>query len=174
MKLCIVYYNRVLHAHNDFWLAWKMWVYVKISVGPAGRMIVRCGKNLNVATFLDTINVINVKFYMMVLLPGLYLSTPLSVTMTIFQGHRSVNSSNWNFDVLTWVGWNFIVLLSTPSRWGIYYLFWQSHKFEGGNWHISSFTKKKKKKNYIGFFLDTMKASPHFLQFLTLMWVTWA
>ena len=34
----------------------------------AGWVIVQCGKNFNVAIFLDTINVVNVKLCMMVLL----------------------------------------------------------------------------------------------------------
>ena len=48
------------------------------------------GKNLNVAIFSDTVNVINVKLCMMVLLTELYMFMPLSVAFTIFQGHRSV------------------------------------------------------------------------------------
>ena len=61
--------------------------FVMISVGLAGRVIVRRGKNFNVAIFPDTINVIDVKLCMIVLLVELYLIIPLSMT---FQGHRSV------------------------------------------------------------------------------------
>ena len=53
-----------------------------IGVGPA--------ENFNVAIFSDTVNVINVKLCMMVLLTELYMFMPLSVAFTIFQGHRSV------------------------------------------------------------------------------------
>ena len=61
-----------------------------ISVRPAGWLIVRCGKNFNVAVFSDTMNVINFKLCMMVLLIELYLFIPLLVPLTIFQGHRCV------------------------------------------------------------------------------------
>ena len=44
-----------------------------ISVRPASWVIVWHGKNFNVAIFLDTINVINVKLCLMVLLIELYL-----------------------------------------------------------------------------------------------------
>ena len=42
--------------------------FLMISVRPAGWLIVRCGKNFNVAVFSDTMNVINFKLCMMVLL----------------------------------------------------------------------------------------------------------
>ena len=51
-------------------------------------------KNLNIGTLSDTINIINVKLFMMVLLIKLYLFIPLSVTLTVFQGHTMSNSSN--------------------------------------------------------------------------------
>ena len=47
-------------------------------------------KKLYVGTYLDTINVVNVKLCMMILLTELYLFIPLSVTLTIFQGHSNV------------------------------------------------------------------------------------
>ena len=53
-------------------------------------VIVRHGKNFTVTVFLDTLKAINVKFCLMVLVIELYLFIPLSVTLTIFQGHRSV------------------------------------------------------------------------------------
>ena len=61
-----------------------------ISVGPTGRVIVGRGKSYNVAIFSDTINAVNVELCTMVLLVKLYLFILLSVTLTIFQGHRSV------------------------------------------------------------------------------------
>ena len=45
-----------------------MWVYVMIIGRPAGRVIVRRGKNFNVSIFSDTINAINVKLCTMVVL----------------------------------------------------------------------------------------------------------
>ena len=47
-------------------------------------------EKVNVGIFLDAIGVINVKVCKMVLLIELYLFIPLSVTMTLFQGHRNV------------------------------------------------------------------------------------
>ena len=44
---------------------------------PTSRMIVRRGKNFNVGICSDTVNVINVKPCLMVLLVELYLVTPL-------------------------------------------------------------------------------------------------
>ena len=56
----------------------------------AGRLIVRHDKNVNVAIFSDPINVIYVGLFMVVLLKERYLFILLSVTVTIFQSHRSV------------------------------------------------------------------------------------
>ena len=53
-------------------------------------VIVRHGKNFNVAIFSDTTNVINVKLCMMILLTELYPLIPLQMTLSIFQGHSSV------------------------------------------------------------------------------------
>ena len=62
-----------------------------VSVGPIDRSVIFWrGKNFNVAIFSDTINVINVKLYMMILLSVLYLFIPLSVTLTIPQNHGKV------------------------------------------------------------------------------------
>ena len=47
-------------------------------------------ENFNVWIHSDIINVINVKLYMIVLLTDLHLFMPLSVTLTTFQGHSSV------------------------------------------------------------------------------------
>ena len=47
-------------------------------------------KNLDIAIFSDTINVINVKICMRMLLIDLYLLIPFSVTLIIFQNHSSV------------------------------------------------------------------------------------
>ena len=44
-------------------------------------------KHFNVAIFSDTINVINVKLGMELVLMELYPFTPLSVTLTVCQGH---------------------------------------------------------------------------------------
>ena len=47
-------------------------------------------KYFNIGIYSDTMYVINVEVCMMVLLIELYLFIPLSVTLTIFQGHNSV------------------------------------------------------------------------------------
>ena len=47
-------------------------------------------ENLNIEIDSDTINVINVKLCMTVLLIELFLFIPLSVTLTILQGHSNV------------------------------------------------------------------------------------
>ena len=48
------------------------------------------GKNSNVAVFLDTLSMINVKFCLMVVPIELYPFMPLSVTFIAHQGHSSV------------------------------------------------------------------------------------
>ena len=55
-------------------------------VGPVPRLF----ENVNIGIHSDTINVINVKLCMMVLLTELYLFIPLSVTLTVFQGRSNV------------------------------------------------------------------------------------
>ena len=47
-------------------------------------------ENFNIGNFSHTINVINVKLCLMVLPTELCLFIPLSVTMTMFQGHSNV------------------------------------------------------------------------------------
>ena len=51
-------------------------------------------ENFNIGIYSTTINVVNVKLFRMVLLIELYLIIPLSVTLTIFQGHSNSNSVN--------------------------------------------------------------------------------
>ena len=48
-------------------------------------------KNFNMGIYSDTINVIDIKLCMMVVLTELYPFMPLSVTLIVFQGHSSVN-----------------------------------------------------------------------------------
>ena len=47
-------------------------------------------ENVNTGIYSDTINVINVKLCMVVVLTELYPFIPLSVTLIVFQGHSSV------------------------------------------------------------------------------------
>ena len=60
-----------------------------ISVEQASWKIVRMAKTFIVAIFLDTVNVINVKLFMMILLIELDLFIALSVTFVVFQGHSN-------------------------------------------------------------------------------------
>ena len=46
-------------------------------------------QELNIGIFSDTINVVNVKLCMMILLIELHLFIPPSMTLTIFQGHST-------------------------------------------------------------------------------------
>ena len=47
-------------------------------------------KSFKIEIYSDTINIINVKLRFMVLLIELYLFTPLSVNLTIFEGHSTM------------------------------------------------------------------------------------
>ena len=66
-----------------------------ISVGLTGWPSWR--KNFNVAIFSDTINVISAKLCMGVVLIELCPFIPLSVTLTVFQGHGRVKVLTENF-----------------------------------------------------------------------------
>ena len=61
-----------------------------VSLSPACQVIFQHGKAFNIVIFfLDIINVINAKLRILALLSASYLFIPLSVTLIIFQGHRS-------------------------------------------------------------------------------------
>ena len=57
-----------------------------VLVGQVSELV----ENINIEIYSGTINVINLKLCMMVLFIELYLFIPLSVTLTIFQGHSNV------------------------------------------------------------------------------------
>ena len=61
-----------------------------ISVRPVGGRVTVGDKNFNVAIFSNTVNMINVKLCMMVMLIKLYPFIPLSLSLTIFQGHTNM------------------------------------------------------------------------------------
>ena len=65
--------------------------YVMISVRLSECPFV--AETLNDAIFSDTLNMINVKLCMMVVLIEHYPFIPLSLTLTAYQGHSSVCSS---------------------------------------------------------------------------------
>ena len=54
-------------------------------------------RNFNTGIYSDTRSVINVKLCMILLLIELYLFIPLSVTLTLFQGHSSVKQIELKF-----------------------------------------------------------------------------
>ena len=61
-----------------------------ISVGPVDQWGVLRGKNLNVAIFLDTIKMMNVKLCMAARLIEPYPFIPLLLTLIVYQDHSSV------------------------------------------------------------------------------------
>ena len=119
----------------NFWLTWKVWVYVMISVRPAVLVVVRRGKNIDVAKFLDTntINVINVKLCVMILLIELYVFLHFWWNWPYFEVTAVSNSMNGKFYVLIWLSWNFRGLKSMSSRTWIQHLFWWLHIFKEDN-----------------------------------------
>ena len=66
-------------------------------------------ENFNVWIYSDTVNMINVKLGMMVLLIDLYLSPPLLLTLTMFQSHSHVEQFSlkmWPYPIklkLCWI-----------------------------------------------------------------------
>ena len=82
-------------------------------------------KDCNIGIFSDTINVINVKVCMMILLTELFLLIPFLLTLALFQGKKKSNSCTWKSYLLIWSSWNFVGLFSKSSRWWIchYYCF---------------------------------------------------
>ena len=61
-----------------------------IRLEPVDRGDVLRGKNFNVAIFLDTIKVMNVKLCMVALLIETYLVISLLVTLIVYQDHNSI------------------------------------------------------------------------------------
>ena len=80
------------NLNSGFWLTWKVWVGVVISVRLAS-WLSACGKNFNVVIFSDTLIMINVKLCMTVGPIELSPALSLSVTLIVFQGHSSVTES---------------------------------------------------------------------------------
>ena len=77
--------NVSLHSDQAGWLAGQVSVCGQVSI---------CGKNFNFVIFSDTVNMINVKLCMMVVLIELYLFISLSVTLIVFQVTAVSNSFN--------------------------------------------------------------------------------
>ena len=73
-------------------------------------------KNFNIGIYSDAIDAINVTFCMMVLLIELYLSIPLSVTWTIFQGHSSVEQFLLKMLCFIQIRLNFVGLRNKSSK----------------------------------------------------------
>ena len=108
---------------------------------PAGWLL-ECGKIFDIEIFLDTIsvNMISVKFCMMVTLIELYLFITLSVAVIVFQGHSCVKSLAANFMFSSGLVENETLC----SCWlhqvdhGLYYwlLLLFLHKFQGDKWPV--------------------------------------
>ena len=68
----------------------RFWCVFKVdNLHGFGRQVSGLVENFNMGIFSDTINVINVKVCMMVVLTELYPFIPLSVTFIVFQDHSS-------------------------------------------------------------------------------------
>ena len=78
----------------------------------AGLLIVRRGKNFDVAIFSDTISMISVQLCMTVLLIELYPFIPLSMTLTIFKVTAVSNSFDSKLYVFIQLTLNLVALLS--------------------------------------------------------------
>ena len=110
-------------------------------------------QKLNIAIFSDTINMMNFKLCMVVVLIDLYPFIPLSVTLIEFQGHSSVSFSLKIYVMIRLSG-NFVWLLITLNRSWLHHNFLFSHMFKGDYRHISWFEKNFDVAN----FLNTVKA----------------
>ena len=125
---------------------------------PAG-CVSSCGKNFNVAIFLDTINMVNVKLGRMVVLIEHYPSISLSVNLVIYFKVTAVsNNFNWKFYVLIWLSWNFVWLLTVLIRLWIYHYFFVLFFGCTCSREINDIFPRLEKNFNIGFFSDTIQA----------------
>ena len=154
---------------TEGWLTCKMWIYVITNVRPAGRVSVR-GKNLNVVILSDTINMVNVKLFMVVVLIVLYPCSYFKVTAV----SRSFNRT---FYVLIQLSLNFVRLLITKNKSWVYHclikkkinllIFFIVTQVQGRS--SAHFLVWKKK---VGFFSDNIMTSFFKLWIImTLLWV---
>ena len=140
----------IFQGHRYVSLHWKdHWKYDLCNYGVYSREIIKMllvgqvsglVKTFNIWYFLRHLNVLIVKFCMIVLHIELYLFISHSVTLTIFQGH-SIVSFNWKFYVPIRLSQNFMGLLSVSNRSWIYHLFWWSLIFKRDNRYIFSVEK---------------------------------
>ena len=135
-------------------------------------------KNFNIVIFSDTINVINVKFCMMVLHTDLYLFILLSVTLTIFQGHIKVKQ----FQLTISCGHKNPIKLNLcrivkyviVDHAYIYYFFFQIHSYTGKGMNLIPHLKKTNNNNnkMSAFSIDIIKGRPLKLgMVITFLWV---
>ena len=96
----------------QFWITWNIWVCNDQCV--AGRPAK--GKNFNIMIFSDTINMINVKLCMMVVLIELSHSYHFQWPWLYFKVIAVSNSFSWKLNVLIQLSWNFVGLLIMSSR----------------------------------------------------------
>ena len=119
-------------------MLWSKW-------GQSAGRVSGLVKDIDVANSSDTIHVIYIKLCEMVLHIKLRLFIPLSIPLTIFQGHSSVNQLQLKikFDVMKQLSWNFAWLcIKSTTLWICYYL-WPSSFFKGYDWNVFCFWGKK-------------------------------
>ena len=121
----------------QFWITWNMWVCNDQCV--AGRPAK--GKNFNIMIFSDTMNMINVKLCMMVVLIELSHSYHFQWPWLYFKVTAVSNSFNWKFYVLVWLSWNLYScwLHQVDHEYTTFFFF---HTCSRNRLHISSFEKK--------------------------------
>ena len=116
--LLIYTFVYVCSFKNIHWLTWKMWVSV-ISVRLVSWLNVHMWQKL----YHCNINMIHVILCMMVVLTGFYLFISFLWRWLYFKSTAVSNSFNWKFNFLIWLSWNFVNLMITLSRSGIYHYF---------------------------------------------------
>ena len=84
---CSVYFSKIIHSMNCVTVVCSREISYMFLVSQVSGLV----ENFTIGIFSDTTNVINVKRCLMVLHTELYLFITLSVTLRLFQGHRSVN-----------------------------------------------------------------------------------
>ena len=90
-NLIVVWLVHTLNRLCTIWFAWCWWDNSREIINMFFiSQVSGLAQNFDMGIYSHTVNVINVKLCMMVLLLELYLFIPLSVTLTIFQGHSNV------------------------------------------------------------------------------------
>ena len=98
-----------------FWLTWKIWIYVMISVRLARQPIVHMWQKLWCHNFLGHYKTLH---------NGSFTHSYHFQWPWLYSKVTAVsNSFNWKFCVLIVLSWNFVWFLIMSSRWYIYHYF---------------------------------------------------